>query len=84
MKSNFTFLLCFIFLSIRVRMSFNLGDYRNRFLKRKSKLGISHVPLTTPKTSPKTMPLSVVEMQKLPHNETTDSKGEVSCLIWTK
>ena len=64
-------------------MSWNIGDNRNLFLKLKSKLGLYHVVLTTPKTSPKKLTLTIVEMQQLPDNETTDSKEEISCLNWT-
>ena len=61
-------------------MSWNIGDKRNLFLKLKSKLGLYHVVLTTPKTSPEKLTLTVVEMQQLPDIEKTDSKQEISCL----
>ena len=64
-------------------MSWNIGDNRNLFLKLKSKLGLYHVVLTTPKTSPKKLTLTVVEMQRLPDIEKTDSKEEKSCFKWT-
>ena len=64
-------------------MSWNLGDNRNLFHKLKSKLGLYHVAFTTPKTSPEKLTLTVVEMQKLPDIEKTDSKEEISCLKWT-
>ena len=64
-------------------MSWNIGDIRNFFLKLKSKLGLHHVVLTTPKTSPEKLTLTVVEMQQLPDIEKTDSKKEISCLKWT-
>ena len=64
-------------------MSCNIGDKRNLFLKLKSKLGLHHVVLTTPKTSPEKLTLTVVEMQQLPDIEMTDSKEETSCLTWT-
>ena len=64
-------------------MSCNIGDNRNIFLKLKSKLGLYHVVLTTPKTSPEKLTLTVVEMQQLPDNEKTDSKEEIRCLKWT-
>ena len=44
-------------------MGWNIGDDRNLVLKLKSKLGLYHVVLTTPKTSPKRLTLTVVEMQ---------------------
>ena len=68
MKSNCTYFL-FIFFFIRVRMSWNIGDDRNLFLKLKSKLGLYHVLLrtfTTAKTSPEKLTLTVVEKQELP------------------
>ena len=55
-------------------MSWNIGDSRNLFLKLKSKLGLYHVVLTTPKTSPEKLTLIVIEMQQLPDIEKTDSK----------
>ena len=64
-------------------MSWNIADNRNLFLKLKSKLGLYHVKLTTPKTCPEKLTLTVVEMQQLPDIEKTDSKEEISCLKWT-
>ena len=64
-------------------MSWNIGDNRNLFLKLKSKLGLYHVVLTTPKTSPEKLTLTVVEMQQLSDLEKTDSKEEKSRLNWT-
>ena len=45
-------------------MSWNIGDKRNFFLVLKSKLGLYHVVLATPKTSPETSALTVVEMHQ--------------------
>ena len=64
-------------------MSWNIGGNRNLFLKLKSKLGLYHVVLTTPKTSPEKLTLTVVEMQQLPDIGKTDSKEEKSCLKLT-
>ena len=64
-------------------MSWNIGENRNLFLKLKSKLGLYHVVLTTPKTSPEKITLTLVEMQQLPEIEEMDSKNEISCLKWT-
>ena len=64
-------------------MSWNNEDKRNLFLKFKSKLGLNHVVLTTPKTSPEKLTLTVVDMQQLPNIEKTDSKKEISRLKWT-
>ena len=61
-------------------MSWNIGDNRNFFLKLKSKLGLYHVILTTPKISPKKLTLTVVETQQLPDIEKADSKEEISRL----
>ena len=69
--------------SIRVKMSSNIGDNRNLFLKLKSKCGLYHVLLTNPKTSPEKRSLTVVEMQQLPDIEKIDSNEEISCLKWT-
>ena len=64
-------------------MSWNIGDKRNLFLKLKSKLGLYHGVLTTPKTSPEKLTLTVVDMQQLPDIEKSDSKETKSCLKWT-
>ena len=64
-------------------MSWNTGDNSNLFLKLKSKLGLYHVLLTTPKTSPKKLTLTRVEMQQVADIERIDSKEELSCLKWT-
>ena len=64
-------------------MSSNIGENRNLFPKLKSKLGLYHVVLTTPKTSPKKITLTLIEMQQLPEIEKVDSKNEISCLKWT-
>ena len=61
-------------------MSWNIGDNRNLFLKLKSKLGLYHVVLTTPKTSPEKLTLTVFETQQLLDIEKVDSKHETSCL----
>ena len=71
------------FPSIGVRMSWNIGEKRNLFLRLKSKLGISYVVLSTPKTSPEKITLTLVEMQQLPEIEKVDSKNDISCLKWT-
>ena len=63
-------------------MSWNIGDNRKFFLKLKSKLGLYHVILTTPKTSPEKLTLTVVEMQQLPDIEKADSRKK-SCLKCT-
>ena len=47
-------------------MSWNSGDNKKIFLKLKSKLGLYHVVLTTPKTSPETHTLTAVEIRQLP------------------
>ena len=69
------------YFSIRVKMSWNIGDNRNLFFKLKLKLGFCHVVLTTSKTSPEKLTLSLVEMQQLPDIEKTDSKEEISRLV---
>ena len=50
-------------------MSWNIGDNRKLFHKLKSKLGLHHLVLTTPKTSPEKLTLTVVKMQELPEIE---------------
>ena len=52
--------------SILVKLSWNIGDNRNLFLKLKSKFGLYHVVLKTPKSAPEKLTLTVVEMQQLP------------------
>ena len=61
-------------------MSWYIGYNRNLFLKLKSKLGLYHVVLTTPKTPPEKLTLTVVEMQQMPDIEKNDSKEKLSCL----
>ena len=58
-------------------MSSNFGENRNLILKLKSKLGLYHVVLTTPKTSTEKITLTLVEMRQLPEIEKVDSKKEV-------
>ena len=64
-------------------MSWNIGDDRNFFLKLKSKIGLHHAVLTTPKTSPEKLTLTVIEMQKMSDLEKIDSKEEKSRPKWT-
>ena len=64
-------------------MSLNIGD-KKLFLKLKSKLGLYHVVLTTPKTSPKKLTLTEVEMQQFPDIQENESNEKISCLNWTK
>ncbi len=64
-------------------MSWNIGENRNLFLKLKSKLGVYHVLLTTPKACPEKITLALVEMQQLPEIEKVYSRSEISCLKWT-
>ena len=74
MKNKFICLL-FIKFFFRVKMSWNIGDDWNVWVKGKSELGLCQVVLTTPKTSPEKVTLTVVEVQQLPDIEKTDSKG---------
>ena len=78
-------MICLLYhhFSNRVKKSWNIADNRNLFLKLKSKLGLYHVELTTPKTPPEKLTLTVVEMQQLLDIEETDSKEEIPCLKWT-
>ena len=63
-------------------MSWNIGDYRNLFLKLKTKLGLYHIELKS-KDSPGKTTLTLVESQQLPDIEKVDSKEELSCLKLT-
>ena len=83
-KKKFHLFILHHYFPIQVKMSWNIGGNRNLFLKLKSKLGLYHVVVTTPKTSPEKLTLTVVEKQQLPDIEKTDSKEEISCLKWTK
>ena len=65
------------YFSNQVKMSWNIGDNRNIFLKLKSKLGLYHVVLTTPKTSPEKLTLTAVEIQQFPDIEKADSKKNI-------
>ena len=82
-KKQFLLFTLYHFFSIRVKMSWNIGDNKNLFLKLISILGLFHVVLTTPKTSTEKLTLTVVEMQQLPDIEKTDSKEKKSRLKWT-
>ena len=82
-KKLFHLFTLYQYFSNQVKMSWNIGDNRNLFLKLKSKLGLYLVVLTTPNTSPEKLTLTIVEMQQLPDIEKTDSKEEISCLKWT-
>ena len=64
-----------------VRMSWNIGEKRNLFLRLKTKLGLYHVVLTTPKSSPTKITLKIAELQQLPELE--QCEDEISCLKWT-
>ena len=66
-----------------VRMSWNIGDNRNLFLRLKTKLGLYHVELRKPKDFPGIITLTLVETQQLPDIEKIDWKDEISCLKWT-
>ena len=60
---------------MRVRMSWNIGDIRNVFLKLKTKLGLYHIELRS-KDSPEKTTLTLVETPQLPDIERVDSKVE--------
>ena len=64
-------------------MSWNFGENRNLFLKKKSNLGLCHIVLTTPKTSPEKITVTLVEMLQLPEIDKVDCRNEISCLKWT-
>ena len=82
-KMYFHLFTLYHYFSNQVKMNWIIGDNRNLFLKLKSKLGLYHVVHRTAKISPEKLRLTVVEMQLLPDIEKTDSKEEISCLIWT-
>ena len=63
-------------------MNWKIGDNLNLFLKLKTKLGLNHVLLITPKTPLKKLTLTLVEMQQLPGFGKTDSKEEISRPKW--
>ena len=83
MKNNCNYLLFIFFPSNRVRTSWNIGAFRNLFLKLKTKLGLYHVVVTTPKTSLAKLTLTVVELQQVPNIEKSDSEEKTFCLKWT-
>ena len=62
-------------------MSWNFGENRNLILRLKTKLGLYHVVLTTPKSSPTKITLTIAELQQLP--ELKQCEDEISCLKWT-
>ena len=67
---------------MRVRISWNIGDNRNLFLKLKTKLGLYHVELKS-KDPPEKITLTLVETQQLPDIVKADSEDEIFCLKWT-
>ena len=81
-KNHCIYLRFIIFPSIRVGISWNLGDNRSLFLKLKSKLGLLYVVLTTPKTPPAKLTLIVAEVRQSPDIKKNESKEEISCLKW--
>ena len=64
MVSIFNSLLFIVCLSIRVRMSWNNGDFENFFLKLNLKLGLNHVVITIPKTPLEKPTITVIEISK--------------------
>ena len=82
-KKQFHLFTLYHYFSNRVKMSWNIGANRNRFLKLKAKFGLHHVVLRTSKTSTEKLTLTVVEMQQLPDIEKTDSKDEFFCIKLT-
>ena len=62
-------------------MSWKIGESRNSFLRLKTKLGLYHVVLTTPKASPTKITLTIAALQQLPEIE--HCEDEISCLKWT-
>ena len=73
-KKYFHLFTFYHYFSIRVKMSWNIGDNSNLFLKLMSKLVLYHVVLKTSKTSTEKLTLIVVELQQLADIEKTDSK----------
>ena len=66
------------------RMSWNIGDNTNPFVKLITKLGLYHVELRSKlKNFPGKITLTLVKTQQLPVIEKVDSKDEISCLKWT-
>ena len=63
-------------------MSWNIGDNRNLFLKLKTKLKLYHVELKSKDFTEK-ITLTLVETQRIPDIENSDSRDEFSCLKWT-
>ena len=50
LQKKFHLFTLYLYFSIRVKMSWNIGDNRNLFLNFKSNVGLYHVVFTTPKT----------------------------------
>ena len=73
MFRNCNFLPQSFILFNRVRMSWNIGDNRNLFLKLKTRLGLYHIELKS-KDSTKKLTLTLVEAQQLPDIQKADSK----------
>ena len=82
-KKSLQLFTLYQFLSIRVRMSWNLEENKNLFLKLKSRIGLYLFVPTKRKIVPKKTEPTLVEMQQLPDIEKTVSKDEIFCLKWT-
>ena len=63
-------------------MRWNIGENRNLFLRLKTKMGLYHVVLTTPKSPPTKITLTIAEVQQLLELEQCEDE-EISCLEWT-
>ena len=82
-KGTCNFLISTFF--IRDRMSWNIGDNRNHFLKLKSlesELGFFMLYLEKSKLFSKKPTLTPVEIRQLPDIEMTDATEKISCLKW--
>ena len=76
-RKNFNYLFFIVSLSFQARMSWNIGENRNLFIKQKSYLGHCYVVLTTAKTAAEKPKLTAIEMQQLSIIKKTYSKKNV-------
>ena len=66
-----------------VKLTWNIGDNKNLFLKLETKMGFYRVVLRKHKKFAKTAPI-LVELQQWTDDEKTDSRKEIFCLKQAK
>ena len=84
MKTQLQLFNSIVFLSVLVRMRWNIGDTRNHSLKLKNWDFIMFYQQNPPRNSPEKITLILLEMQQMPDLAETDWRVELSCLKLTE